>query len=322
MEKIMREHTTLMKSGITRTKEFERKQLASFAVNVGTKCGHDCRYCSTGALMRMHHSFKIANESPFGHGYSIVDPTTPIRVAYDAQHCHSRDIDKRGMIQLCTIVDAWAPEAQKYGLGHRCLEAILSQPGWTVRILTKNAAVANDLPLIEKYRDRVLVGMSITALPSKDKLISVVEPNASPISERIAVMHEAHKRGLRTYGMFCPLLPGIADSPNDIHEMLSLAVEWGCEEVFVEPVNPRAKGLISTAKTLASHGYATEAQAIHQIRQQKNWSVYVVNLLKNVQEAVRQLYDINRLRFLLYSKNLHPVCLRQIKSDDAGVIWL
>lgn len=318
----MRKHTTLLKSGINRTKEFERKQLASFSINVGTKCGHDCLYCSTGALMRMHHSFKTANESPFGHGYSIVDPTTPIRVAHDAKHRYAHDINKRGLIQLCTIVDAWAPEAQKYDLGRQCLEAILSQPGWTVRILTKNAAVVNDLQLIEKYRNRVQVAMSITAPPSKEKIISVVEPNASLIAKRIAVMHEAHKRGLRTYGMFCPLLPGIADSPGDIHELLSLAIEWGSEEVFVEPVNSRARGLISTAEVLTSHGYSTEAEAINQIRNQKNWSLYVTKLLKTVQATVRELYDINKLRFLLYSKNLHPLYLEQIKSDDAGVIWL
>ena len=318
----MREHTTLLRSGINRTKEFERKQLASFSVNVGTKCGHDCRYCSTGALMRMHHSFRTANESPFGHGYSIVDPTTPMRVAHDAKHRYARDIRKRGLIQLCTIVDAWAPEAKRYDLGRQCLQAILSQPGWTVRILTKNAAVVNDLHLIEEHRDRVQVGISITAPPSKDEMVSAVEPNASSIPERIAVMHEAHKRGLRTYGMFCPLLPGIADSPNDIRELLRLAVEWGSEEVFVEPVNPRARGLISTAEALTSHGYSTEAEAINHIRHQANWSRYVTRLLKTVQAAVRELYDINRLRFLLYSKNLHPLYREQIESDDAGVIWL
>jgi hypothetical protein len=33
--------TTTLATGITRTREFERKRLASYAVNVGTKCGHD-----------------------------------------------------------------------------------------------------------------------------------------------------------------------------------------------------------------------------------------------------------------------------------------
>jgi len=123
---------TRLKAGITRTKEFERKRLAAFAVNVGTKCGHDCAYCSSGALLRMHASFQQAGRSPFERDFAIVDPDTPGRVARDA-----RRLRHRGMVQLCTTVDAWSPEAQQHDLGRRCLLAILAEPGWTVRILTK-----------------------------------------------------------------------------------------------------------------------------------------------------------------------------------------
>lgn len=60
---------TALQSGITRTREFERKKLAEFAINVGTKCGHDCTYCSSGALLRMHQSFKQVGRNPFESGY-------------------------------------------------------------------------------------------------------------------------------------------------------------------------------------------------------------------------------------------------------------
>ena len=85
-------------------------------------------------MLRTNPVFKRLGLSPFDNLYAIVDPDTPKRIAYDA--CKKK---KRGMVQLCTIVDAWAPEAQDYDLGRKCLEAILSEPGWTVRILTKNA---------------------------------------------------------------------------------------------------------------------------------------------------------------------------------------
>ena len=38
-----------MKAGITRTPEFERKTLATHAVNTGIICGHQCAYCSSRA---------------------------------------------------------------------------------------------------------------------------------------------------------------------------------------------------------------------------------------------------------------------------------
>ncbi|MGD0089208.1 MAG: radical SAM protein [Planctomycetota bacterium] len=313
----MQVYQTKLLGGITRTKEFERKKLASFAVNVGTKCGHDCLYCSTGALLRMHRSFKEVGRSPFGHGYAIVDPSTPERVSVDA-----RRIRHRGLVQLCTIVDAWAPEAQAHQLGRRCLEAILSEPGWSVRILTKNASVIADYDLVAQHRDRVLVGLSITGTAENEALLRVIEPNASTITERISAMERAKALGLRTFGMFCPLIPGVADTPEQVDQLIRLAAAWCVEEVFVEPVNQRGPGLRLTQDALEQHDYHDQALAIKAIRQKKTWSAYVVRLLNHVQHSMRQHLEIGRLRFLLYPSGLTPEDAQRIRSDDSGVVWL
>ena len=268
---VMRTYLTTMTTGIQPSPEFARKGLAQFAVNVGTKCGHDCLYCSTGSLLRMHPSFKAADQSPFGFGYAIVDPDTPERVARD-----SGQMGNRGLIQLCTTVDAWAPEAQAYHLGRRCLEAILREPDWMVRILTKNSAVRRDYDLIEKHRDRVMVGLSLTAVPSREAVMSVVEQNASKITERLAALQEAHQLGLRTYGMLCPLLPGIADDYQAISELVGACLEFGAEEIFVEPVNARGPALRLTQEALLAAGCEEEAAAVEQIRSWDNWSQVLV----------------------------------------------
>ena len=97
-----------------------------------------------------------------------------------------------------------------------------------MRILTKNAAVVEDFDLIKKHRDRVLVGLSLTATPDRESVISVVEPHASPISERMKALKKAAKLGLRTYGMLCPLLPGIADAPDQIDELVRVRRRLRC----------------------------------------------------------------------------------------------
>jgi DNA repair photolyase len=313
----VRIHITSLTTGITRTPEFEKKGLCTHAVNTGTKCGHLCWYCSTGALLRMHRSFKAAQESPFGSGYAIVDPTTPERVTRDA-----RRLRQRGLIQLCTTVDAWAPEAQHFGLGRRCLEAILAEPDWRVRILTKNAAVGNDFDLIGKHKDRVLVGLSLTAPPDKSAVIRAVEPNASTILERMAAMKEAHRLGLRTYAMFCPLLPGIADSTGAITELVEFALACGAEEVFAEPVNARGPGLRLTQEALAAAGFQKEAAAVGTIRRQEAWSHYVRNLVANIQEALRRVGALEKLRFLLYPGRLSESDREWIREHPEGVRWL
>ena len=306
-----------MKAGITRTPEFERKGLATHAVNTGIICGHQCAYCSSPSLFRTHPVFRQIGKSPFGTGYCIFDSTTPDRVARDA---HS--LRERGMIQFCSFSDAWAPECQERQLGRRCLQAILAEPEWTIRILTKNAAVRDDFDLISQYRDRVLVGLSITGTPDKEDAVTVLEPNASSITERMLAMVEARTRGLRTYAMLCPLMPGLAAEPEQIDRLVKFAVEIAAEEIFVEPVNPRGPGLKRCQEQLEKAGHTTEAAAIERIRHQTAWSDYVATLIHDVQTSVRHHTDITKLRFLLYPSNLTPTDRARILEDDAGVIWL
>ena len=62
----MRNHQNGPKEGINRSKAFEEKGLAQVSANVGIKCGHDCLYCSTGAMLRTMPAFKQLGENPFG----------------------------------------------------------------------------------------------------------------------------------------------------------------------------------------------------------------------------------------------------------------
>jgi len=56
-------HTSL-KGSIQRSKEFEKKGLATHSVNVGLLCGHKCTYCSTPAMIRAHSLFKKIDAQP------------------------------------------------------------------------------------------------------------------------------------------------------------------------------------------------------------------------------------------------------------------
>jgi hypothetical protein len=122
--------------------------------------------------------------------------------------------------------------------------------------------------------------------------------------------------------MLCPLLPGIADSQEQIDYLVKSAVHYGAMEIFAEPVNPRGPGLKVIQKELAKNGYKDEAIAINSIRNQKGWSRYVTELISKVQLSVRRFSDISRLRFLLYPSRLTEQDDARIRRDDAGIVWL
>jgi len=310
-------HEVDLTTGIRRTPEFERKGLAGFAVNVGLRCGHGCEYCSTGALVRTHKWFKTQDFTSFERGIAVVDPNIAEKVAHDA-----RSKRKRGLVEVCTTTDAWSPEARKHNLGRKILKAILAEPEWEIRVLTKNAAVAKDFDVIKKYRDRVLVGVSLTGTPDKADICSIIEPNASTIQDRMGAIRKANKQGLRVYGMLCPLMPGIANSPTQIDKMVKFVVGCGAEEIFVEPVNPRGPGLKNTQEALERHGRKKEASAVGAIRNTTIWSAYVAQLISDVQRAIRKHFSIKKLRILLYPSNLTPQDLKAIRRDDQGIVWL
>ena len=306
------------KVSITKTPAFNEKGLAQYAVNVGLTCSHSCYYCSSRAILRTHPFFQKIGKTSFTRGYADVDPDTPIRVAKKAKSIKMKD---RGIIELSTLSDAWCHLSQQHDIGRRCLEAILQEPKWQIRILTKNKAVANDFDVVKNYRDRVLVGLSLTGTPNKSDILSVIEPNASLITDRMKVMRQAHKKGLRTYGMLCPLLPGISNSPKQIDHLVKFCEQVGAEEIFSEAVNARGFG-DSVAVALRKAGYVKEADACGKISKKEEWSAYTVELIKNVQRSMREYSNIRKLRFLLYSDKLLPEHLKEIQKDAAGIKWL
>jgi DNA repair photolyase len=313
----LRIHRYPLKQALHSSPEFAKKKLADFSVNVGLKCGHDCTYCSSGAVLRCHRAFPAVGESPFQHGYAIVDPEVPEKLAKEIKGKRTR-----GVVQLCTTVDAWCPAAQQHNLGRRCLEVLLAEPGWTVRILTKNAAVTQDYDIISKHRDRVLVGLSLTGTTDKEDVLAVIEPNASPISQRMEALRLALAKGLRTYGMLCPLLPGVSNTPAQLETLVGFLEECGVEEVFAEAVNQRGSGLKDTEEVLRQAGFISAAEALAAIRRADRWSVYVADQLRDLQAALRNHGMIDNLRFLLYSSKLQPAERARIEADAAGVVWL
>ncbi len=179
-----------------------------------------------------------------------------------------------------------------------------------------------DFDLIEQHRDRVLLGLSLTATPQNSAVNRVLEPSASDIKDRMLAMVEAAARGLRVYGMLCPLLPGVADAPQQIDQLVKFVAECRAEEVFVEPVNPRGPGLKHCQEALELWGYTREAEAIGGIRYRQGWSQYCLDLIRNVQASVRRHLGTEKLRFLLYPTHLLPEHEAEIHKDDEGVVWL
>ena len=303
--------------GISKTPKFEEKGLCNYAVNVGVICGHQCTYCSSGGTLRRNPVFTNIQQTSFKRGYAIIDPDTLARISQDPPMLTEEDI-----VQLCTLDDAWSPEAQEYGLGRKCLQFLLEKTPAQVRILTKNAAVAEDFDVLKKYPKRVIVGLSTGVPASREDAAAVVEPNTSSIRDRLAALKKASKMGLRTFGMICPCLPGVADSEAALDEMFDAVLECDVEDIWLEPVNYRPPVLITTSLALLDAGLDVDAQAIDTIRKKVNWSIYATALIKMAIGVADRHGVLDNLHILLYPKKLSPEHVAELKRYKRGIIWL
>lgn len=309
-------YTVSLRAGIRKTPEFAKKGLATHSVNVGLLYGHGCRYCSTPAMVRAHNAFREMRLSAFTEGMAVVDPYAPERVRREVGRLREGDV-----VQMCTITDAWAPEALELDLGRQCLEILLRESPCLVRVLTKNAAVEEDFDLMEEFRDRVLLGLSLTAPPSRAASVQVVEPFASPVPERVRVMEEAVRRRLRVYGMVCPCLPGVLDDEGGLCEVADLLRRLGAEEVFLEPVNPRGRGLVRTEEAFRAANMPLLANAAGSIRRRAAWSSYARALIETAEAVFANYAARHRLRILLYPSGLRDEDRESLKKCSS-VVWL
>ena len=305
-----------LKTGVARSPEFEKKQLATHGVNVGLLCGHQCTYCSTPSLHRTHRSFGEHDTTAFEDGLVVVDPNSVERIKKDLHKLQVMDV-----VQLCTTTDAWSPECQELDLGRQCLEALLEGSRCQVRILTKNVAVANEFDLIVRHRDRVQLGLSITAAPAKSEIMQLVEPHASSNTERFECLLEADRRGIRTFGMVCPCLPGVLVDRSSLKEVAGFMRRCRAEEVFLEPVNARGSALPKTVETFAEAGLADHADAVNRIRNRVEWSRYTRKLIETAESVFSTWRRYNRLHVLLYPSGLQEEDQTALKSRKS-VIWL
>ena len=306
------------KDGVKRNPEFAKKGLCNYSVGVGIICGHQCTYCSSPSLLRTHEVFKEIGQTAFQRGFAIVDPDSAKRIKDNLP----KNLTADDVIQLSTIDDAWSPEARKYDLGRKVMQVLLDETPAQIRVLTKSAEVAKDFKLFAKFPGRVIVGLSTGIPPDRDDLACVIEPNASPTRERLNALKKAHDLGLRTYGMLCPCLPGVADSEKVLRELFDEVLACGVEGIWTEPVNSRGKAVTNTVQALRRAGLTQEADAVDQIRNRNNWSAYTLKFVQNAIKVATAKKVLDKLHILLYASNLTDEHKAKLHEQPKGIVWL
>lgn len=195
-----------------------KSKLTDYVINPYTGCEHGCVYCYADFIRRFQN---IADK--WGD-FLFAKVNCPEFLEKELEK------SKPGNIFISSVCDCYTPSEEKYKLTRRILEIIANSPHrkkFTIEILTKSTLVKRDFDLLKKLN--VELGFSVNNL--NDKIASVIEPGASPPSERVKTLKEAKDFGIKVFGFISPVLPGISNL-EDIFRELSF-----CDYVWVEFLN-------------------------------------------------------------------------------------
>jgi len=198
--------------------------LADYAINCYAGCEHGCVYCYARFATRFSHPGEMWG--------SFVD------VKVNAPLVLAREVKRRkvGRVFLSSVCDGWQPQEARYGLTRRCLETLLRYR-YPVSILTKSALAGRDLDLLTFSKDDVEFGVTVTTLD--EGLRQRIEPMASPSAERMALLQEVKRRGIKTYAFLGPVLPHLSDTAANLDSLLKVVKDIGVDYFYVDQLNQR-----------------------------------------------------------------------------------
>jgi DNA repair photolyase len=209
---------------------------ADYAINCYVGCEHACAYCYARYMKRF-----TGHREPWG---------TFVDVRVNAPEVLAREVQRKtpGSVILSSVCDGWQALEARHRVTARCVE-ILVEHGWPVSVLTKNALLRRDLPLLEGRA--ALIGVTLTTLD--EELRSAIEPEASPTAERIDVLREAAERGIAVYAFLGPFLPMLTDTEENLAALFAAVAPLPLTHIHTDRVNFRSGVAASLKKMAAQH---------------------------------------------------------------------
>ena len=129
----------------------------------------------------------------------------------------------------------YQPAERKFEISRRMLEVCL-ETGFPVFILERSPLVLRDLELIKDIhqRARAVVAFSIITTPVSPHYARVrqIEHLAPPAEKRFAAMEAIAKAGIPTGISFMPILPGLCDDEQTLHDVIHWTAEHGGQFVL------------------------------------------------------------------------------------------
>ncbi|MCS6831004.1 MAG: radical SAM protein [Armatimonadota bacterium] len=210
-----------------RCKHLLHRTNASFAewtLNPYIGCGFGCSYCYVPVLRA-----KRGQEGADTWGNWV-----QVKVnAPDVIRREMLDVPRDAHILIGSATDAWQPIEKRYCVSRGVLYELSFYPN-KVTILTRSPLLIRDIDLLKRF-EQVSVHISVPTVD--EKVRRVFEPYAPSVAGRIRLTHRLLEAGIRATWAWCPFLPGVENTSEQIRRYVQTAAQAGVREIWVGRIN-------------------------------------------------------------------------------------
>ena len=186
-----------------------------YGMNLYRGCQHQCIYCDSRS-----ECYRIEN---FADILVKVNAISLLRKELASKRV-------KGYVGTGSMNDPYQPVELTYGLTRQALQ-VMAQLAFPVHIITKSDNILRDLDVLQEV-NRVRATVSLTVTVADDALSAKLEPGAPPTSRRLKAIAELAAHGIPTGITMMPILPFIADTVENVTQIVERGVESGASHVI------------------------------------------------------------------------------------------
>lgn len=190
---------------------------AKNGMNIYRGCIHGCIYCDSRSKCY-----------GFDHPFEDVEVK---RNAPELLEAALRRKRTRCTIGTGSMCDPYLPLEAERRLTRRCLE-IIDRYGFGLSILTKSDLILRDLDLLKSINEKSRCVVAMTLTTYDEELCRIVEPRVCSTARRVEVLKIMQREGIPTVVWFCPLLPFINDTEENLIGILNYCENAGVRGIL------------------------------------------------------------------------------------------
>ncbi|MDR1385432.1 MAG: hypothetical protein LBJ67_16530 [Planctomycetaceae bacterium] len=229
---------------------------SGYAINPYVGCVHRCVYCYACYMKR------FSNHTEMWGMFADAKVNAPVILSHDL-----KQVKQACSVFFGSATDAYQPLESKYKLTRSLLNVLRESeqlPFLRISILTKSDLVLRDMDVL-KLLPRVSIGFSIALMSEKARRL--LEPCASPISQRLNALRTLHQEGISTFVFIGPILPYC----TPLEELFD-AIDGHADYVFGETLNTQCGNFSNILQAIRMLDKTLPIPFAHAVKSREFWN--------------------------------------------------